>query len=167
MRRRDWIAWVVIGIVLLAAGVAHARNFACVEFPVTGSTESAVVNTLPFSAPWVATVAQLGCVDPNTSATIHTYGACLDSADPCHRGAGIPLPGATPTVNLTTHVTGAGPIDAISVLPVAVPSPAALACVGGANDAAACASASVCPSGACGPCRAFVSFCGIAPGYTQ
>lgn len=151
--------WLLIAVAAYAAGPEN-----CVGFNITGTSESAIADTGQFSSPWTAYNQEIGCTGLG-SANLKVYGACLDNNSPCHRGPGVPLVAATPSLDSTTKIlTGPGEIKALSIVPVAVPT--AAACIGGTNDAGACSGASSCPGGQCGPCTARVSFCGVNPGAT-
>ena len=146
------LVWLALG------GVAFAGTQKCVLFPLTtAGTESAVIPVDPASVNWTVSLSQLGCLDPNTAANVTFYGPKLDSTG--NRGPGVPVASQTPGATLTRWVHGSSVVGAVSVNPVAVPSPAAIACVGGTNNGVVCAAASACPGGRCGPCAAFVAFC--------
>lgn len=160
MRYITFAIVVLLALWVRAATAAGPEN--CVQFPITGTSESAVADTGQFSAPWTVYNQALGCTGLG-SANIKVYGPCLDNASPCHRGPGTPLVAPTPSLDATTVIrTGPGVLDGVSIVPVAVPT--AKACIGGSNNAVACSADSACPSGRCGPCRGVVSFCGINPG---
>lgn len=162
MRVALW-RWLAVGAALAVAVVARAAGpDNCVQFLLTGASELTAVDVSQFSAPWTLYNSALGCNGVGT-ATVKVYGPCLDNASPCHRGLTIgPIVAPTPTLNGTTLTrTGAGPIEAVAVVPSAIPT--GTACIGGTNDAATCTADSACPSGRCGPCRAVVAFCGMNP----